>query len=319
MQTVLITGGTGLIGTALTRLLVNKGYRVIILSRGRKKKPDNPLVEYTIWDIRRGTIDKNAIGRADYIIHLAGAGVADKRWSSGRKKEIQESRVRAGELLVKTLREIPHQVKVVVSASAIGWYGPDPQIPNPRPFVETDPSYSDFLGATCQKWEQSTEVLRDMNIRLVRLRTGLVLSRDGGAFPEFKRPVHFGIAPILSKGLQMMSWIHIDDLCNMYLEAIERESLEGVYNAVAPYPISNKEFTLHLAKAIKGNFYIPLYVPAFIIKAMLGEMSIEVLKSTTVSAHKIRKTGFNFIYPTAEAAIGGLLSAGNQSGSTGKA
>lgn len=312
MRTVLITGGTGLIGTALTKLLTDKSYKVIILTRnphshtGKKEsRVQNPsgAVTYAAWNIAQQTIDAVALQRADYIVHLAGAGVAGKRWTAKRKKEIVESRTQSSSLIVKALKEIPNKVKAVVSASAIGWYGPDPVIPNQKPFVETDPSDEAFLGETCRLWEESIDPVTKMDKRLVKLRTGIVLSKEGGALAAFKKPVRFGIAAIMSKGRQMISWIHIDDLCRIYLEAIENEEMEGVYNAVAPKPVSNQDLVLQLAKTIKGSFYIPLCIPSFVLKLLLGEMSIEVLKSTTVSAHKIRKTGFNFIYPSIEAAI----------------
>lgn len=305
MRTVLITGGTGLIGTALTKLLIKKGYKVIIATRdaSRNRLQPIPTVGYTSWNISQQTIDAAAIQQADYIVHLAGAGVADKRWTSARKKEIVESRTKSSELLVKALKDIPNNVKAVVSASAVGWYGPDAVVPNHKPFVETDAADNSFLGETCRLWEESIEPVTKLGKRLVKLRTGIVLSKDGGALEDFKKPVRFGIAGIMSKGKQVISWIHIEDLCRIYLEAIENETLEGVYNAVAPKPVSNKDFTLQLAKAMKGSFYIPLHIPAFVLKLALGEMSIEILKSTTVSAHKIRKTGFNFIYPSVEAAI----------------
>lgn len=303
MQTVLITGGTGLIGKALTKLLISKGYQVIILSRNAGKHTSTGNIRYAAWNIDDQTVDLEAIRQADYIVHLAGAGVADKRWTGKRKKEIVESRTRSSALLIKALKEIPNKVKAVVSASAIGWYGPDPVIPNPAPFVETDPANKDFLGETCRLWEESIHPVIGIGKRLVKFRTGIVLSDQGGALNEFKRPLRFGIAGIMSKGKQIISWIHIDDLCRMYVDAIENETLEGTYNAVAPRPASNKELVLQLARAIKGSFYIPLHIPAFILKLLLGDMSIEVLKSTTVSPHKIRKAGFNFLYPSIEAAI----------------
>lgn len=293
-----------MIGTALANLLLAKGYKIIILSRGKKNKLKDGL-EYATWNIVKGTIDRNAIVKADHIIHLAGAGVADKRWNDKRKKEIQESRTTSSALLVKALEETPNNVKTVVSASAIGWYGPDR--PDHKPFVETDPAHDDFLGETCRLWEESIEPVTKLGKRLVKLRTGIVLSKQGGALDEFKKPLYAGVAAILSNGKQVVSWIHIDDLCRMYLEAIENPLLEGAYNAVAPKPVSNKELTVQLAKRMKGSFFISLHVPAFMLKLVLGEMSIEVLKSTTVSANKIRKTGFDFIYPTIEAAINEII------------
>jgi len=308
MPTVLITGGTGLIGKALSELLLQKGYHVIILSR---KLPDRQIgdssdLTYAHWDIARQTVDAAAVQKADYIIHLAGAGVADKRWTSKRKKEIINSRIKSSALLVKAMTENANRVKAVISASAIGWYGPDPIIPNPKPFTENDLPANDFLGDTCKQWEESIEPVTQLGKRLVILRTGLVLSKAGGALKEFIKPLRFGIAAILGNGKQIISWIHIDDICRLYLRGIEDESMHGVFNAVAPAVVSNRSLTLQLAKALKHSFYIPVYIPSAILKLVLGQMSIEVLKSATVSAAKIKNTGFSFIYPTAESAINQL-------------
>jgi len=308
MPTVLITGGTGLIGKALSELLLQKGYQVIILSRTvpDQQAGDSPDLTYAHWDIARQTVDAAAVQKADYIIHLAGAGVADKRWTSKRKKEIINSRIKGSALLVKAMTENANRVKAVISASAIGWYGPDPIIPNPKPFTENDLPANDFLGETCKQWEESIEPVTQLGKRLVILRTGLVLSKAGGALKEFIKPLRFGIAAILGNGKQIISWIHIDDICRLYLRGIEDESMHGVFNAVAPTVVSNKSLTLQLAKAIKHSFYIPVYIPSAILKLVLGQMSIEVLKSATVSAAKIKNTGFSFIYPTAESAINQL-------------
>jgi len=309
MAKVIITGGTGTIGRALSRLLAEKGYQVIILSRKAvlKDKRNSPGIDYAQWDVAKQTIDASAIRNSDYIIHLAGAGVADKRWTDRRKIEIRKSRIQSSVLLIKALKENPNKIKAVISASAIGWYGTDPSIPNPKPFVETDPSDEDFLGETCRLWEESIEPVTSLGKRLVKIRTGIVLSNEGGAFKEFKKPVNFGIAAILGNGKQVISWLHIDDMCRIYLHALENESMQGVYNAVAPKPVTNKELTLHIAKSQKGSFFVPLHIPVFLLKLVLGEMSEEVLKSTTVNCEKIRKTGFNFLYPSLESAMTDLL------------
>lgn len=309
MATVLITGGTGLIGTRLTRLLNSKGYQVIVLTR--HIPDDTPTsdhsLQYALWDVQNQTIDKQAVQNADFIIHLAGAGVAEKRWTEKRKKEIIDSRTESSALLVKALKETDNNIKAVISASAIGWYGEDPVIPNPQPFLEMNEPDLGFLGKTCALWEESIMPVTSLGKRLVILRTGIVLDNKGGALAEFKKPVYIGVAGILGNGKQIVSWIHVDDICKMYLEAIENEAMEGVYNAVAPKPVSNKELTLQLANVMKGKFYISAHVPVFILKTMLGEMSVEVLKSTTVSCEKIRKAGYNFLFPAIEGAIENLI------------
>lgn len=299
MPTVIITGGTGLIGKALGQALLKKGYSVIILTRAIPSSDSNTQpgekIKYAKWNIERQTIDETAIAGADYIIHLAGAGVADKRWTEKRKQEIVDSRVNSGKLIVDSLIKIPNKVKAVVSASAIGWYGADPTIPNPKPFAESDPADSSFLGETCKQWEESIEPVMLLGKRLVKLRTGIVLSEEGGALKEFIKPQRFGVAAILGNGKQIISWIHIDDLVQLFIVSIENETWNGTYNAVAPNPVSNKELTLQLAKS-RNKFFIPVHVPSFVLKLVLGEMSVEILKSATVSSQKIHEAGFQYSF-----------------------
>ena len=318
MQTILITGGTGTIGKALTKALLEKEYDVIILTRNiQDKELPGPYhtsrINYATWNIEKQTIDPDAITKADYIIHLAGAGVAEKRWTKKRKQEIINSRVDSGKLIVDSLKRIPNNVKAVISASAVGWY----RTPNPfsrsgegnrfREFEESDPAANDFPGTTCKQWEESIEPVTRLGKRLVLLRTGIVLSNEGGALVEFIKPLRFGVATILGSGKQIISWIHIDDLVRIYIAAIENSTMKGVYNAVAPQPVSNKELILQLAKIKRGRFFVPIHIPSFILKIGLGEMSIEVLKSATVSCSKIQVEGFTFLYPSLEAAFKQLL------------
>lgn len=302
MATVLITGGTGLIGQALTKELIAKGHEVIILTRdaGAKKAARN--IRYAQWNVAGQSIENSAIQQADYIVHLAGANVAEGRWTEKRKKEIIDSRVQSSALLLNALKENSNNVKAVISASAIGWYGADPKIPNPAPFVEADKAADDFLGTTCAQWERSIEPVSHLGKRLAILRTGIVLSNNGGAYAEFKKPLRFGAAAVLGSGKQMISWIHIDDMVKMYIEAIENRNWQGVYNAVAPQPVSNKTLIQTIAKQ-RGGFYITTHVPEAALKLALGEMSIEVLKSTTVSASKIEAAGYTFLFPHIEPAI----------------
>jgi len=307
MAIVLISGGTGLIGKKLTSYLIDRNYEVIILSRQKNKSSSNPKISYSYWDINNEVIDAGVIHKADHIIHLAGAGVMDKKWTKEYKKIIVDSRVKSAALLIKALKENPNQVKSFVSASAIGWYGADGNpLLRKEGFIETDLPDKNFLGETCLLWECSVEPVIEMKIRLVKLRTGIVLSNEGGAYKEFKMPVKFGFAAILGSGNQIISWIHIDDLCRIYIEAIENKELNGVYNAVAPMPVPNKKLILVIAEKLKNKFFIPVHVPDFLLKLFMGKRSVEILKSATVNNKKIKSAGFTFLYPTIESAIGEL-------------
>ena len=305
MQTILITGGTGMVGQSLTNLLLAKGYQVIVLTR-QQKQSSRAHFSFAQWDLNKGWIDPAAIAAADYIIHLAGEGVADKRWTATRKKAILDSRVESSKLLVKALKENPNKVKAIVAASAIGWYGPDNENSKLTGFVETDPVDASFLGDTCQQWEESMHPIKALGIRLVTIRIGIVFNKMGGALAEFMKPAKLGAAAILGDGQQMVSWIHQQDLNRLMLFALETEQVVGVYNAVAPDPVNNAILT----KAIAQRFHtwaIPFHVPSFVLKIMLGEMSVEVLKSAKVSASKIIAAGFSFDYASMDEALDDLL------------
>ncbi|MEO6948689.1 MAG: TIGR01777 family oxidoreductase [Ginsengibacter sp.] len=308
MPVVLISGGTGLVGTTLTRHLLERNYEVIILTRERNRTSENPSIQYSHWDVESGILDEDVIKNTDHIIHLAGAGVMDKKWSAAYKKIILDSRTKSTELIIKKLYEYPENVKTFVSASAIGYYGEDSkQLIRKEGFVETDLAAKDFLGETCLLWEASSDPVKGMNIRLVKMRSGIVLSNDGGAFKEFKSPLRFGIATVFGTGKQIMSWIHIDDICRLYCEAIENDYFSGAYNAVAPEPISQKKLIISMAERIRHKFYSALYVPKFLLELFLGKRSAEILKSATVSDKKIRSTGFTFLYPTIDSALEDLI------------
>lgn len=305
MQTVLITGGTGMVGQSLTNLLIDQGYKVIVLTR-QKKQSSRLHFSYAKWDISKQWIDPTAIAAADFIIHLAGEGVADKRWTASRKKAILDSRVDTSRLIVKSLKDNPNKVKAIVAASAIGWYGPDNEKSIETGFVETDPVDPSFLGDTCKQWEESMHPVKELGIRLVTLRIGIVFNKKGGALAEFIKPARLGVVAILGDGKQIVSWIHQQDLNRMMLFAIEQDQVTGVYNAVAPDPVDNATLT----KAIAQRFHkwaIPFKVPSFILKIMLGEMSVEILKSAKVSATKIIAAGFTFNYASMDEALDDLL------------
>jgi len=307
MSVVLISGGTGLIGSHLTNHLLERGFEVVILSR-KNLSSNNPKISYSHWSVKDKIIDAEIGKKADHIFHLAGAGVMDKKWTNEYKKIIVDSRTKSAELIIDCLKDNDHNVKTFLSASAIGWYGEDVKAGERKEgFIETDLPSNDFLGETCVMWEASTGIVTSLGIRLVKLRTGIVLSNKGGELKEFKTPLNFGVAPVLGNGKQMVSWIHIDDLCRMYSEAIENPYLNGSYNAVAPNPVTQKELILILGQKMRNRFFIPVYVPAFILKLVFGKRSIEILKSVTVSNKKIKATGFTFLYPSIESAIDDLV------------
>lgn len=301
MKTIGITGGTGLVGRAITRLLVDKGYKVIIFSR--TQRPDTEFINYAHWDADRQEIDITALQALDGLIHLAGEGVADKRWTTQRKQQILESRTIGTSFITSRLIQHAPRCKTFVSASAIGYYGSDK---GGEPFTETDNPSSDFLGSTCAAWENASKEIEG-KIRRVLLRIGIVFSNDAGAFKEFVKPTKFGIAPLLGGGRQIISWIHIYDMAAMFVYALENEAINGIYNGVAPAPVMQK-LLMHTIRHYKSWFIIPLPVPSFVLKIMLGEMSVEVLKSATVSCNKIENAGFRFQYPTIGKAVAQLLS-----------
>jgi uncharacterized protein (TIGR01777 family) len=259
-------------------------------------------LEFAGWDPSRSIIDMNAIRAADYIVNLAGENLGDKRWTKSQKEKIVNSRVKSGELLVNALKSNPHHVKSVISSSAIGWYGPDPSISNPKPFKETDPSSDDFLGNTCNAWEQSIRPVENLGIRLVILRTGIVIQKDKGYLGKLKNFLRLGICPISSNGKQMISWIQIDDLVNAYQFAMDHLNMQGIYNAVSPLPVSNNEMMMSIRRSLNSRA-IPIHLPAWVLRLRLGEMSIELLKSATVSSKKIEDAGFFFKYPDIKSAL----------------
>lgn len=296
---VLITGASGLVGSRLTELLLDHGYEVVHLSRNAKAG----RVPAYAWNVSSGTLDEKAFEDVDAVIHLAGAGVADKRWTAKRKKEIWDSRVQSTQLLYRFLRNGNHQVKTFVSASAIGFYGfgLSDQI-----FSEDSKPGNDFLAQVVAAWEDEVHTVAAMGIRTVVLRIGIVLSDKGGALKEMAKPVQWGVGAPLGTGNQYLSWIHIDDLCRMFLFALENESLSGVYNATGVEPVTNREFTRAVAAVLKKPVWLPP-VPAFILKTALGDMADMVLNGSIVSSEKIQRAGFIFQFSDLRSTLINLL------------
>ena len=292
---ILLTGGSGMIGKHLTQLLLDNGYEVSHLSR----TPENmPGVKTYLWNVKKNEIDAACITGVDTIIHLAGSGVAEKRWTDKRKREIVESRTRSIWLIYDLLKKKNHLVKSVISASATGFYGDrDGQI-----LTEYTTPGDDFLAEVCQKWEAAVDEGAELGLRIVKLRTGIVLDKNGGALPQMANPVKWGIGSPLGDGRQWMPWIHWQDVVDLYFYAITNAKLKGVYNMAAPNPVTNKQFTQALARQLHRPLWAPK-VPAFLIKLLFGEMSIAILGSAKASSQKIEDAGFIFKYPELDKAL----------------
>lgn len=300
MKNVLITGGTGLIGNHLSAMLQHRGYKVSLLSRTA-----GPFGKFPVyyWDPEKGEIDAEAVSSADYIIHLAGAGIGDRRWTAGRKLEITGSRVKSGMLLYETLKNTGKKPGAFISASGTGYYG---ALTSERIFTETDGPSDDFLGQVCSLWEQTASKIGDLGIRTVVFRTGIVLSPAGGALTRMLPAIRLGAGSPIGSGRQFVPWIHIDDLCNIYIKAIEDSDLRGVFNAVAPSHITNRELMKTIASAMNKPFFFP-DLPAVLMKLLFGEMADILLEGSRVSAEKILKAGYIFRYAEIGDALKNIL------------
>ena len=291
MAKILVTGGTGLVGRRLTALLTEKNHEVRILSRNPKN-----INEFK-WDFSKGFLDNKAIENIDYIIHLAGAGIADKRWTKERKEVIVNSRVATANLIFDKIKSQNIPLKGFISASGSNYYGAQTTA---KVFKESDAVGTDFLGQVCQKWEAAANQFKELNIPVTILRTGVVLSKTGGALEKMRTPI---VSP-LGSGNQYMAWIHIDDLCNLYIKAVE-ENFVGVYNTVSPEFHTSKTFSKALAKAIK-RLYLPIAVPSFLLKLVFGELAIILLHGSRLSSGKLEKKGFVFKYKELKRALESL-------------
>lgn len=299
MKTILIAGGSGLVGSRLSQLLSEQKYEVRHLSRRPSPKAEYPTF---VWDLQKDYIDPKALDQVDAVINLAGAGIADKLWSDARKKLIIDSRVQSTNLLARKIQEGALKPSVYLSASAIGYYGHRED----QWVEETDQPGEGFLAESTLAWEESIQAVVQTGVRTASFRIGIVLSTKGGAMEKMILPLKLGVAGYFGKGQQWYSWIHIDDLCNIFIEAIESKQYEGVYNAVSPSPETNKELTRKLRSAYQANALL-LPGPAFVFRTVMGEMADVILNSTRVKADKIQQAGFQFEYPELELAMLDLI------------
>lgn len=293
---VLITGGSGMIGRHLTSLLLAKGYKVAHLSRNLI-----PVTGVTVykWNPEKQIIDRQAFEGIRYIIHLAGANLGEKRWTKKRKKEIVSSRVDSAQLILDQIKVNPGGITTFISASATGFYG---TVTSEEIFTESDPPYSDFLGTTCRLWEEAADKFTRLGIRTVIIRSAVVLEKNDSALSRMLKPAQYGLVLRLGDGHQYMPWIHIDDLCRIYLKAIKDDNMTGAYNAVAPCHTDNNSFMKTVARVIRKPVFLPP-LPAILIKSVIGERASVVLEGSRVSCEKIINAGYNFVYPDLENAL----------------
>jgi uncharacterized protein (TIGR01777 family) len=296
MATVLISGGIGLVGKALSKQLITQGHEVRILSRNPKQSSG---VKSFFWNVEQQQIDEVAFEGLDHIVHLAGEGIADKRWTDQRKCEIISSRVDSMKLISDTVKRNNIQLKSFVGASAIGIYG---MVISDKLFSESDIGVKDFLSETCTQWENAYHAISSNSVKISVIRIGVVLSEEGGALKKLLPQFKLGLGSALGSGKQYMPWIHLDDLVSVFVETLFNPKYKNVYNAVTAEHITNKEFSLQLAKALHKPFFLP-GVPFFVLKIALGEMANMILTGPKISNQKLINEGFVFQYPDLASAL----------------
>lgn len=298
MEKVLISGGTGLIGKILGQYLTRQGYQVSVLSR---RKSQNTGFSHYYWNLEKEEIASGAFRHTDHVINLAGANLFSKRWTTSYKKTILDSRIHSTRLLVRELQSNRNRVKTFISNSAVGYYGN----PAHKRISESHTPGDDFLAQVCKAWEDEARQARNIPVRTLVFRTGIVLSREGGALPVMAFPVNWGAGAPLGSGKQIFPWIHITDLCRMFLFAMQHPELNGTFNAVAPRPVSNKAITQVIARKLNRPLWLP-NVPVWVLKTFLGEFADSLSASINASSEKIEKEGFEFQYKQIEEAIEAL-------------
>lgn len=290
----LIKGSSGFIGSELVPCLKERGHEVIRLVRNEAELSDDTL----LWDPQHSELKLEDFEGFDCVINLAGENIASGRWTEDKKKRIRDSRVMGTHMLCELLARLENPPKVLINASAIGYYG------NQGDKVVSEDSHpgQGFLSGVCQDWEKATEPAEKKEIRVVKLRIGIVLAPNGGALGKMMIPFNLGLGGVIGSGEQYMSWISMDDLIGVFLHIVGNEGVEGPVNAVAPNPVTNREFTKTLGKVLRRPTIFPL--PAFVAKFLFGEMADEMLLSSTrVSPDVLTLSGYSFLYPTLQGAL----------------
>lgn len=299
--TVLITGGSGMIGKYLTSALLSAGYNVSHLSRDRRQYGNIPVFS---WDPAKGILDPASLKGIGHIIHLAGAGIGKKRWTRKRKEQILRSRTDAIRLLHRIISENRIKIQTFISASGVSYYG---TVTTEKIFTENDPPAGDFLGNVCREWEEAADLFAKDGIRTVKIRTAVVLDRDNIAVRRMLMPVKLGFLGLAGSGKQYMPWIHPEDLISIYIKALDDRRMSGVYNAASPHHVKHKEFMKMLSGVIKKPL-LPIPAPAPVLKTVYGEMADLILKGSRVSPEKIQNTGYRFKFDTLQKALEDVFS-----------
>ncbi len=299
MSTILITGGSGLIGTALTGSLLADGHSVRHLSRTPGKRHG---VQAFAWDIKAGTMDPQALEGVDHIVHLAGAGIADSRWTRSRVQELIDSRSLSALLLLHTAKKTGSRPRSMVSAAGINYYG---AVTSQHRFTETDPAGADTIACISLEWEAAVDQWASL-CRVVKLRTPVVFAAQGGALTKLSAPVKLGLGAALGSGEQWMPWIHLEDLVKAYRYAIDNEQMHGAYNVCAPEDATNGDVMRTVAKVLERPYFLPP-VPGFLMRLALGELAVILLEGSRADTERLKATGFTFTHPTLERTLRDVL------------
>jgi uncharacterized protein len=299
MKKILISGATGLVGKKLSQKLYECGYQVEILVRSKKEKTN---FRSYLWNYEKKYLEEGALDNTFIFIHLAGASISN-RWTESYKKEIYTSRIDSAQFIYDRMKEKEIHPEAVISSSAVGFYG---QMTSEHIFSENDIPGDDFLGNVCTDWELKAIQFEDLGSRVVRVRTATVLAEKGGALEALRKPIDYYIGAALGDGKQYFPWIHIDDLVKIYLKAVEDVSMTGAYNASAPEFVNNDILTQKIASHLGKKIILP-NIPKFIIKTILGEMSVIALEGSRISSEKIENSGFNFKYKILDDALSDVL------------
>jgi len=299
---VTVTGATGLIGAKLVAELTGRGDEVTVLSRNPEKAGQalGPGVEAVAWDPDTEAAPAGALSGRDGVVHLAGESVA-QRWNEQTKRAIRESRVKGTAHLVQGLRAADPRPRVLVSSSAVGVYGPH----GDERVDEDTPAGEGFLAEVCRQWEAGADTAAELGLRVVKVRTGVVLDQDGGALKTMLTPFKLGVGGPVAGGRQYMPWIHVEDIVGIYLRALDDESWSGAVNASAPEPVTNAEFSKALGRALHRPAVAP--VPAFALKALYGEMSEIVIEGQRALPRRTRELGYEWRHPELDEALASAL------------